>query len=65
MFNLGVYPKDVLLSHLKKHEIISSTLVDGNGYIASDYFDILHNEWSISGISKAFDDAHVACMSMQ
>ena len=63
MFNLGTYDKDVLLNHLKANEKISIRFVDGNGHKASDYFDVPYNEWSISEISQAFDNAHRACSS--
>ena len=35
--------------------------VDGDGYKASDYFDVPLNEWSTAGISEAFENAHRAC----
>ena len=63
MFNLGTYDKDVLLNHLKANEKISIRFVDGNGHKASDYFDAPYNEWSISEISEAFDNAHRECSS--
>jgi len=61
LFNLGGYEKDVLLGHLKKHEKISIKFIDGNGIKASDYFDMRFNEWSIAGISEAFENAYRAC----
>jgi len=60
-FNLGGYGKDVLLNHLKKNEEITIKFVDGEGYKASDYFDVPSNEWSIEGISDAFEKAYRAC----
>jgi hypothetical protein len=63
IFDLGIYNKDVLLDHLKTNEKISIRFVDGNGYKASNYFDVLYNEWSTSGISEAFNNAHRACSS--
>ena len=60
-FNLGGYGKGVLLNHLKKDKKIKIKFVDGNGYKASDYFDVPSNEWSIDGISEAFEDAYRAC----
>ena len=63
MFNFGHYDKDVLLEHLTASDIISITFVDGNGHKASDYFDVPHNEWTVSGMSEAFDDAYRACIS--
>ncbi len=65
MFNLGTYDNDVLLNHLKTNEKISIRFVDGNGHKASDYFDMPYNEWSISEISEAFDDAQRACFSLK
>ena len=35
--------------------------VDGDGYKASDYFDVPKNEWSTKGISEAFGKAYRAC----
>ena len=63
LFSLGTYDKDVLLNLLKTNEIISIKFVDGNGHRATDYFDVLNNEWSTSGISEAFDKAYIACSS--
>lgn len=60
-FNLGGYGKDVLLSHLKKNKKITIKFIDGNGYKASDYFDMPSNEWTIEGISEAFEKAYQAC----
>lgn len=61
MFDLGTYKREGLLSHLKKHEKISIEFVDGNGIKASNYFDVPQNEWSTSGITKAFENAYQAC----
>ena len=60
-FNLGGYGKDTLLSHLKKDPKITIKFVDGDGYKASEYFDVPSNEWSIDGISAAFGNAYKAC----
>jgi len=62
MFNLGVYDKDILLNYLNENDTISIRLVDGNNIKASDYFDMPYNEWDISGITKAFDDAYKTCI---
>ena len=64
MFNFGSYDKDSLLEYLTASDKISITFVDGNGHIASDYFDMPHNEWSTSGMSEAFDDAYEKCSSL-
>lgn len=60
-FNLGGYGKDVLLNHLKKEKKITIKFVNGDGYKALDYFDVSSNEWSINGISEAFENAYQAC----
>jgi len=60
-FNLGGYEKDVLLDHLKKNKMIKIKFIDGSGYKAADYFDVPQNEWSIAGISEAFEKAYWAC----
>jgi hypothetical protein len=60
-FNLGGYSKDALLSHLKKDTKITIKFVDGDGYKASEYFDVPSNNWSIDGISAAFESAYKAC----
>ena len=60
-FNLGGYGKDVLLGHLKKNKKLTIKFLDGNGYQASDYFDVPFNEWSTSGISEAFEKAYRVC----
>ena len=59
--NLGDYGKDVLLGYLKKNPKMTINFVDGDGYKASDYFDVPLNEWSTAGISEAFENAHRAC----
>jgi len=61
MFDLGTYDKDLLLSHLETKAEITIRFVDGNGYTASEYFDVPYNEWSTSGISEAFDRAGGLC----
>jgi hypothetical protein len=60
-FNLGGYGKDVLLRHLAKNQKITIKFVDGDGYKASEYFDVPKNEWSTKGISEAFEKAYRAC----
>lgn len=62
MFTFGTYDKDILLAYLQKSKMISSKLVDGNGLIVSEYFDVLANEWSIEGIEEAFSKAHDMCV---
>lgn len=64
MFELGMYDKEALLRHLQPHSKISLVFVDGNGIKASDYFDIPHNEWQISGMSGAFEEAYSACANL-
>lgn len=61
-FNLGGYGNDELLDHLTKNKKITIRFIDGDGYKASDYFDIPQNEWSTSGISVAFENASQACV---
>ena len=61
LISLGVYDKDVLLKHLQKNDEIRIQLVDGNNIIASKYFDVLVNEWSIKGIKGAFSKAYDDC----
>jgi hypothetical protein len=60
-FNLGGYDKGALLRHLNKNKKITINFVDGDGYKASEYFDVPYNEWSTAGISEAFDKAYQAC----
>ena len=60
-FNLGGYDKNLLLQHLKKNEKIKIKFIDGDGYKAENYFDVLQNEWAIAGISEAFEKAYRAC----
>ncbi len=62
MITFGSYDKDFLLSHLQERNHISIKLVDGNGIIASDYFDVLENEWSTEGIEEAFSKSYDICM---
>ena len=61
-FSFGLYDKDAHLQFLRKSKKISIKLVDGNGFIASEYFDVLENEWSLEGIEDAFSRAHAMCL---
>tara|TARA_B100002003_G_C14011087_1_gene487854 strand:- start:148 stop:714 length:567 start_codon:yes stop_codon:yes gene_type:complete len=61
MIDLGIYNKDTILQHLQKNDDIRIRLVDGNDIVASEYFDILENEWSIKGIKDAFSEAFTVC----
>ena len=62
MISFGSYNKDILLPHLQKKINISSKLVDGNNIIASEFFDVLENEWSTEGIEEAFAKSYETCM---
>ena len=61
-FDFGIYNKDDHLQFLRKSKKISIKLVDGNGLVASEYFDVLENEWSLEGIEDAFSRAHAMCL---
>lgn len=61
MFDLGTYDKNMLLKHLETKAKITIRFVDGNGYKASEYFDVPYNEWHTLGISAAFDRAGGLC----
>jgi len=62
MFNLGTYSKNTLLKHLDKQSKITVEFVNGNEILADDYFDVPRNEWTISGISQAFENAQSTCL---
>ena len=61
-FDFGIYDKNDHLQFLRKSKKISIKLVDGNGLIASEYFDVLENEWLLEGIEDAFSRAHAMCL---
>ena len=63
IFKLGVYDKDVLLSYLIEFNKMSIRFVDGNNLKASDYIDMPYNEWSMAGISEAFESSYRACLT--
>ena len=62
MITFGSYDKDLLLRHLQERNHISIKLVDGNGIIASEYFDVLENKWSTEGIEEAFSKSYDICI---
>ena len=64
MFSFGSYDKDVLLKIFSEDDKISMTFIDGNGHTASELFDMPKNEWDISEIAGAFEDAYKACSSL-
>ncbi len=61
MVDLGIYDKDSLLGYLKSNDDIKSKLIAGNKIIASEYFDVVENTWSIKGIEGIFSKAYRVC----
>ena len=60
-FSLGYHNKDVLLKKLQKGKSLTIRLGDGDGFIASEFFDRTYNEWAFEGIEEAFSKAHKVC----
>jgi len=63
MFRLGIIPLDSFVSFHKDLKSISVELIDGGNFKASDYFDVLKNEWSLKGLDSSLVKAQELCLS--
>ncbi len=61
MFSLGTYGKGFIEKIIRKNKKINITFVDGNGLKASEYFDILSNNWSTAEALEAIEAAYNNC----
>ncbi len=62
MFSLGTYDKGFIEKLIRTNTRIDITIVDGNGHKASDYFDILSNNWSTAEALEAIEAAYNDCI---
>ena len=69
LISAGVYPIEMLLEFLSKHEeldvklkYIFSDFENKTGWNASDFFDILENKWKLAGMSEAIKEAQSKCL---
>jgi len=62
--DLGVYLKDSLLRYFGTQKRVKIQLVDGNNISASDYFDVVRNEWSIHGLETTLGEIQNSCSNV-
>jgi hypothetical protein len=62
--DLNWLPLDVLKSILSKNDPITMELLDTEDFRSSDYFDILENSWSNTGLVSALDEGLKICQEM-
>ncbi len=61
MVDLGTYKKAVILDFLRKSKGTSIEMIDGNNYIAEEFFDITENRWLNEGAEKELANGQAIC----
>ena len=63
-FSLGTWPVDTLASALKEFDSYEIKIVDGHGFKAKKYFDIVANNWKLKDVGDAFQRIKSNCMEL-
>ena len=63
-FSLGTWSVDTLASALKEFDSYEIKIVDGHGFKAKKYFDIVANNWKLKDVSDAFQRIKSNCMEL-
>ena len=63
-FSLGTWPVDTLASALKKFDSYEIKIVDGHGFKAKKYFDIVANNWKLKDLGDAFQKIKNNCVEL-
>jgi hypothetical protein len=61
MFYLGFKPLDFIINFHKDRDNISVELIDEENFKASEYFDVLGNEWSLTNFESSLIQAQSLC----
>jgi len=63
-FSLGTWPVDTLASALKEFDSYEIKIVDGHGFKAKKYFDIVANNWELKDLGDAFQKIKSDCLEL-
>ena len=63
-FSLGAWPVDTLASALKEFDSYEIKIVDGHGFKAKKYFDIIVNNWELKNLGEAFQRIKSNCLEL-
>ncbi len=64
-FQLGFKPTEFIVNFHKDLKNISIELIDTENFKASDYFDMLKNEWSLNNLESSLKEAQELCRSLK
>ena len=62
--DLGLYPLDDTLLHLSRKDVIEIEIINKNGFVAEEVFDIPSNRWTTNGALNAVRYASLICSSL-
>ena len=62
--DLGFYPLNDTLLHLSRKDVIEIEIINKNGFVAEDVFDIPANRWTTNGALNAVRTASLICSSL-
>ncbi len=65
IFYLGFEPIESIVSYYKDKQTISVELIDSEDFKASDYFDMLENEWSLNNLESSLKEAQELCRKLK
>ncbi len=64
-FQLGFKPTEFIVNFHKDLKNISIELIDTENFKASDYFDMLENEWSLNNLESSLKEAQELCRKLK
>ena len=65
IFYLGFESIESVVSYYKDKQTISAELIDSEDFKASDYFDMLENEWSLNNLESSLKEAQELCRKLK